>query len=111
MLLVLKIKHSDGSVEEVTLGNDDLFQKYVAEAVARRVLKNHTTDADAVLTHFAMGESVEKKDFRILKRALRHFDEVYLCNEILELLEETDGVMVTVGEDFSIVADFSNLSV
>ena len=38
-------------------------------------------------------------------------EETVELEEVLELLEETNGVMVTVGEDFSIVADFSNLSV
>ena len=74
-----------------TFPNKEDFEKYVREAVEGRSQNEEYANSCKVITIFAEGRSIARSQVKILKRALRHFDEVYLCNELFELLEELDS--------------------
>ena len=110
MDLVVKTK-KNGSVEEARFDDKEFFISAVEKAYKRREDRNHVEDADRIVKAFASGITVKRKDFGILKRALRRYDEVYLCNELFDLIEESDAEYITVGDEFLTPFDFSEMSV
>ena len=64
------------------------FQECLKEAIDRKATFGSSEDVDKVVDLFSKGASVSRKQIRTLKAAFRNFDEVYLCNEIVEALGE-----------------------
>ena len=71
-----------------TFDDKEAFLSYVEKTYALREKDGKIEDYDKIVTLFAKGGTIKKSDFAILKRALRHYDEVYLCNELYDALEE-----------------------
>lgn len=110
MDLNLYCQRVNGAIEVLaTYENKEDFLKYLKEAVDRNAKFGSFEDADRVVILFAEGAWVGKKQVKILKRALRHFDEVYLCNEIFDALEEIDESVKAVSLS-NIVAPITDLS-
>lgn len=71
-----------------TFDDKEFFIKAVETAYARRDEEGRIGDHDKIVALFAKGGTIKKADFALLRRALRHYDEVYLCNELHSALEE-----------------------
>lgn len=110
MDLVVKAKNGT-HVEETAFDDKEFFLSAVSKAYDRRLLRDHVEDADKIVKLFAFGATIAKKDFGKLKRALRRYDEVYLCNELFDLLEESECDYITLGEDFGVPIDLSEYNV
>lgn len=110
-MLILKEKLSNGKIVETELGDKTDFEKYVSEAYSLRKNAGRLADYDEIVKLLANGCTVKKTDYAILKRSLRHYDEVYLCNEIFDLLEETESVEITLADKFVIPTDLSKFEV
>ena len=104
MELVLYARMPSGDVIDVAkYDGAEKFQKYSKEAIALNASFNATTDVDKVMTLFAGGASVSRKQIRKLRSVFRNFDEVYLCNEIADALGEVprDAICVSLSSECS----------
>lgn len=110
MDLVAKTK-SGSKTQETIFEDKEFFLSAVSKAYDRRLARNHVEDADKIVKLFAFGATIAKKDLGKLKRALRRYDEVYLCNELFDLLEECECDYITLGEDFGVPTDLSGYNV
>lgn len=110
-MLILKEKLSNGKIVETELGDKADFEKYVDQAYSLRKNAGRLADYDEIVKLLANGCTVKKSDYAILKRSLRHYDEVYLCNEIFDLLEETRSVEITLADKFDFPTDLSKFEV
>lgn len=83
-----------------TFENKELFVGAVADAYDLHAQFGKIADKDEVVSLFSKGATIKKADFNILRRSLRHYDEVYLCNEFCDILEEipNDIILLTVGK-------------
>lgn len=101
MELIIKVQNNSGKVFEYQSFDDkEMFLSSVAKTYQRKEKFNCLGNPDKVLDIFAKGCTIKKENINILRRALRHYDEVYLCNEIYDALEElpTDIVLLSIGE-------------
>lgn len=110
-MLTIKEKLANGSIVETELGDKANFEKYVLEAYSRRKTVNKLADHDEIVKLLANGCTIKKADYSILKRSLRHYDEVYLCNEIFDILEESESVEITLADKFEFPTDLSKFKV
>ncbi len=95
-----------------TFDNMEFFKSAVEKTYERRNHFGKLSDSDRVVSIFSKGATVKKEDFAVLKRALRHYDEVYLCNEIFEAIEEMpkDVVYLSLGNiENSVDLSFFNI--
>lgn len=110
MDLIVYCRKEDGEALALASfkGKED-FEKYLGEALARRSSFGASNGADKIVALFSQGASVATRQVRALKRALRQFDEVYLCNEIVEALDEVedDTVSVSLSESPTAIVDIS----
>ena len=101
MELVIKVQNKSGKVYDYQSFDDkEMFLSSVSKTYQRKERFNKLGNPDIVLDIFAKGCTIKSENFDILGRALRHYDEVYLCNEIYEALEElpADIVLLSIGE-------------
>lgn len=101
MELVIKVQDKSGHIYDYQSFDDkEMFLTSVSKTYQRRERFNNLGNPDKVLDIFAKGCTIKSQDFDILARALRHYDEVYLCNEIYDAMEElpSDIVFLSIGE-------------
>lgn len=82
-----------------TFEDKEFFIDAVEKTYARRVRFGTLSDKDKIISLFSKGATIQQADFDNLARALRHYDEVYLCNELCEAIEEipSEIVLLTMG--------------
>lgn len=68
--------------------DNEFFLSAIENAYRNREEDGRIADHDKVVSLFANGGTIKKADFPLLIRSLRHYDEVYLCNELHDALEE-----------------------
>lgn len=110
-MLTIKEKLANGTVIETELGDKANFEKYVLETYSRRKTANKLEDYDEIVRLLANGCTIKRANYSILKRSLRHYDEVYLCNEIFDILEESESVEITLADNFETPTDLSKFKV
>lgn len=110
-MLTLKEKLLNGKIIETELGDKSDFEKYVNEAYYLRKNDGRLANYDEIVKLLANGCTVKKSDYPILKRSLRHYDEVYLCNEIFDIIDESESVEITLADSFTSPTDLSKFKV
>jgi|GEM_PF-4239585 len=91
MDLKVYIRRGDTVSELASFEDKELFVSAFKEINSLRVNDGISDDADKVIFKFIDGVSFAKSDIKLLKRALRRFDEVYLCNELFDLIDGIEG--------------------
>lgn len=100
MDLELKVQDKSGKVYVYqTFEDKEFFIEAVQKTYERRVRFGSLGDNDKIVSAFSKGATFKQADFDDLLRALRHYDEVYLCNELYEAIEGMgqDIVLLSVG--------------
>lgn len=108
MNLVLKILDNNDKIQNlVSFDNKELFLSASAKKYQAKLFNNQLDNADKIIKILAEGATISKKDFPVLLRALRHYDEVYLCNELHEVIEELSCKALTIGDTISAPVDIN----
>lgn len=91
---------SGNSIEEYASFEDDGYSDQILNKIEKRKCERLYSNVDYVMENvFANKQGVAKKYLKTAMRALRHFDEVGLSNDIYDVLEEInddgsyDGVL------------------
>ncbi len=80
---------SRGEICEYASFEDDGYAEQILAKIEKRRLDGRCDNADVVMERvFAKKQGILKKDFKTAMRALRHFDEVGLSNDVYSVLEE-----------------------
>ncbi len=80
---------SSGNIDEYAVFDDDGYSEQILKKIEKRRLENKCDNVDYIMEEvFAKKQGVAKKNFKTALRALRHFDEVGLSNDIYDVLEE-----------------------
>lgn len=80
---------SSGEICEYASFENDGYVEQILAKIEKRRLDGRCDNADVVMERvFAKKQGILKKDFKTAMRALRHFDEVGLSNDVYSVLEE-----------------------
>ena len=80
----------DGDWDEYAVyGDRERFEAAIDAYFARKAAEGRPQDAaDVVLGLMKVPTVVERKKMGLVKRALRHYDEIGICSELVEAIEQ-----------------------